>query len=133
MSDEMAQTLSELRDLIVADGIVDANEVLKLRKRFYADGIIDRDEANFLFEVNDIVSGHTNDSSWKEFFVEALCAHLLRDPTTPGALDGPEAAWLLESLQRDGKLDENERALLDELKKQTTAMSEGLTALVRQD
>ena len=51
MSDHMDKPLDELAADIVADGIVDADEVAKMRERLYADGIIDRAEADFLFAV----------------------------------------------------------------------------------
>ena len=31
----------------------------------YADGVIDREEADFLFSINDVVSGNKNSPAWK--------------------------------------------------------------------
>ena len=61
MTDHMTQPLPALRDAIIADGVVDAAEAEKLRERLYADGAIDQAEANFLFDINDAVSGNAND------------------------------------------------------------------------
>ena len=44
-------TLQELKVDLLADGIIDAEEVSKLKGILYADGIIDKDEAEFLFEI----------------------------------------------------------------------------------
>ena len=98
MADHMTQPLSELCKAIVADGIVDAEEVKKMRERLYADGVIDQEEANFLFDINDAVSGNANDASWQEVFVNAICDYLLKDDKSPGAVDDAEATWLVERM-----------------------------------
>ena len=62
-------TLQELKADLLADGIIDAEEVVKLKEILYADGIIDKDEAEFLFEINDAVTGKDNAPSWESFFI----------------------------------------------------------------
>ena len=54
-------TLQELKADLLADGIIDAEEVAKLKEILYADGVIDKEEAEFLFEINDAVTGKEND------------------------------------------------------------------------
>ena len=56
---------NELKKSLLEDGVIDAAEVATLKKELYADGIIDKDEAEFLFELNDAVSGHENAPEWK--------------------------------------------------------------------
>ncbi|MDR0573061.1 MAG: TerB family tellurite resistance protein [Tannerella sp.] len=102
----------ELKKSILADGVIDEAEVKQLREVLYADGKIDRDEADFLFELNDAVSGKANHSSWETLFVEAISAYLLED----GIVDDEEAKWLLSKIQGDGRLDKIEKALLVNLK-----------------
>lgn len=99
MSDYMTQSLADLRKSIVADGVVDADEAKKLRERLYADGKIDQAEAEFIFDVNDAVSGNANDPAWQTLFVDTICDYLLKDETSPGVVDGAEAVWLLERVQ----------------------------------
>lgn len=108
--------LDALKQSILADGVIDAQEVEALRKELYADGVIDRDEADFLFELNDATSGKANHSSWKALFVEAITAHVLGDDESPGAVDEAEAGWLIAHIEKDGVLDENENALLANIK-----------------
>jgi hypothetical protein len=108
--------LDELKDSILADGVIDEAEVAQLRKELYADGVIDKEEAEFLFELNDAVSGNDNHSSWEAFFVEAISSYLLDDETSPGEIDDAEAEWLLAQIQGDGQLDKTEKALLSNLK-----------------
>jgi uncharacterized tellurite resistance protein B-like protein len=117
-------TLNELKKSILEDGIIDAAEVKQLREVLYADGKIDEEEAEFLFELNDAVSGKANDPTWEALFVEAITSFLLEDETSPGEIDDAEAKWLLEKIQGDGQLDKTERALLDNLKKKAKALPE---------
>lgn len=112
MSDYMTMPLTDFAAEIIADGIVDADEVKKIRERIFADNIIDREEADFLFSINDAVSGANNDPSWKELFVQALTDHVLKDEKSPDVLDDFEASYLIEKIQGDKKVDANELALL---------------------
>ena len=110
------KTLSELKQSILEDGVIDAQEVKQLKEVLYADGVIDKEEAEFLFELNDAVSGKDNDASWETFFINTISDFLLEDETSPGEIDEEEAQWLLQKIQGDGQLDKIERALLDNLK-----------------
>jgi tellurite resistance protein len=126
----MTQSLTKLREAIVADGVVDADEVRKLRERIYADGRIDRDEAELLFDINDAVSGKANDAGWQGLFVDAICDYLLKDEKSPGAVDDQEATWLLERIQRDEKLDDTERALLQAIENRATSIDDKLKKFI---
>jgi hypothetical protein len=108
--------LNELKKTILADGVIDEQEVKLLRDVLYADGAIDKEEAEFLFELNDAVSGKENHSSWATLFIEAITSFLLDDENSPGEVDEEEANWLIEKIRGDGKLDEIEVALLNNLK-----------------
>lgn len=110
------KTLENLKKELLEDGIIDAAEVSELKEVLYADGIIDKEEANFLFELNDAVSGKNNAPAWKEFFVQAISDFLLKDEVSPNEIDQDEASWLIDKIGADGKVDEIERALLENLK-----------------
>ena len=112
MTDYMETPLKKLAKEIVADGVVDTAEVAGMRKRLYADGVIDREEADFLFAVNDAVSGHKNAPGWKKLFVEALTDFVLCDEVSPGVVDNKEATYLIKKIQGDKQVDELELALL---------------------
>ena len=116
--------LCELKKSILEDGVIDAAEVKQLREVLYADGKIDKEEAEFLFELNDAVSGKDNDPTWESLFIEAITSFLLEDETSPGEIDNEEAKWLLEKIQGDGQLDKTEKALIDNLKKKAKALPE---------
>ena len=127
-SDEIS--LEELKKELLADGKIDAEEVNKLREVLYADGKIDQEEADFLFELNDAVSGKPNDSSWNQFFVETISDYLLNDEKSPGVIDDEEGKWLVEKIGTDGKVDGVEKQLLDHLKKNAKKVPAAVTALI---
>lgn len=131
MVDYMKKPLSELVADITADGVVDADEVAGIRQRIYADGKIERDEAEFLFAVNDAVSGHANHPSWQELFVEAITSHLLEDEESPGKVDEQEAAWLIKQIEGDRQVDETEKALLASIKAKAKSLPESLKAKLK--
>lgn len=108
-------SLKALVTAILADGIVDTDEVDQLRSVMYEDGMIDREEADALFEINDGCSGNDNCDEWTEFFVEAVGDHILKDEETPGVVDDDEGAWLVAKIEGDGQLDDVEQALLDRI------------------
>lgn len=110
------KNLEQLKQELLADGIIDANEVKGLREMIYSDGVIDSDEANFLFELNDAVSGNENDSSWETLFIESITNFLLDDEKSPGEIDNDEANWLYDKISDDGKIDDIEKRLLQNLK-----------------
>ena len=120
------KTLNELKKSILADGVIDETEVQELRKVLFADGKIDTEEAEFLFELNDAVSGKNNHPSWETLFVEAITSFLLDDETSPGEIDDEEAKWLLSKIQGDGQLDKIEQALLDNLKAKAKKLPKSL-------
>ena len=122
--------LNELKKSLLEDGVIDAAEVATLKEILYADGVIDRDEAEFLFELNDAVSGHDNAPEWDTFFVRAISDFLLADEVSPGEIDDDECAWLVEKIGADGKVDGVEKALLINLKKEAKVFPAGLEALL---
>ena len=124
------KTLETLKAELLANGVIDAAEVQELKEVLYADGIIDKDEANFLFELNDAVSGKENDASWESFFVHAISDFLLKDEVSPNEIDKDEAAWLVEKIVADGKVDGVEKALLENLKANANSFPEVLENLM---
>jgi hypothetical protein len=122
--------LSEFKNSILGDGVIDEQKVNSMRSVLYADGIIDQEEADFLFELNDAVSGKANHSSWKTFFIEAICDFLLKDEVSPGEIDAKESAWLIEKIQGDGKVDSVEKELLVALKASAKGFPSELEELI---
>ena len=74
--------MQELVNDVIADGVVDAAEVIELRTAFYADGVIDQDEADAMFAINDAVTGNDNDATYEQLFVDVLSDFVLKDEET---------------------------------------------------
>ena len=124
------KSLEQLKNEILADGIIDASEVKEIREVIYADGKIDQEEADFLFDLNDAVSGKNNDPSWKELFVKAIASFVLEDDKSAGEIDAEETAYLAGQIQGDGQVDAVERALLTHLKSTLGKLPNELEALL---
>ena len=106
-------TMKELREIgerLLANGRVDGNELEVLRQVLYADGKIDRREADFLVELHKRV--RPSHPAFEKFFYKAIKDHILAD----GRISAGEAAWLRQMLFADGKIDDEERKFLHELK-----------------
>ncbi|CAN5311704.1 hypothetical protein BH10PSE19_BH10PSE19_21070 [soil metagenome] len=124
------KSLEVLKKEILADGVIDAAEVNEIKTAIYADGKIDKEEADFLFELNDAVSGKANDASWTTLFVEAIASFVLDDDSSAGEIDADEAAYLIGQIQGDGAIDATEKALLVHLKNKLGSLPASLDALL---
>jgi uncharacterized tellurite resistance protein B-like protein len=102
--------LRQIEQAILANGRVDGPELEALRRHLYAGGKIERREADFLVELHKRVQHRT--PAFQKFFYQAVKDHILAD----GRIDVEEAAWLRQMLFADGKIDDQERKLLHELK-----------------
>jgi hypothetical protein len=103
----------ELRKLehdILANGRVDGPELEVLRRQLYATGNVDRRGADFLVELHKRVQHLT--PAFEQFFYQAIKDHIL----ARGRIDAEETAWLRRMLFADGKITDEERKFLHELK-----------------
>lgn len=123
--------LDELKKDLLSDGIIDVEEVETIKHKIYEDGKIDREEANFLFELNDAVTGKDNAPEWKELFIDAITAYVLEDEMTPDVIDEDEADYLYEQINGDGQIDDTERALLENIKAKAKNFPEKLASLLK--
>ena len=124
------KSLEELKKELLADGIIVADEVKELEEVLYEDGVIDKDEADFLFELNDAVTGKANDPSWEKFFVKAITSFVLDDETSPGEIDDDEAQYLYDKTKGGGQVDGTEKALLLNIKDKSKNFSKVLEDLL---
>ena len=122
--------LDRLKKDLLADGIIDSDEVKTIKKVIYEDGKIDKDEADFLFELNDAVSGKDNAPEWKDLFVDAITAFVLEDEVSPNEIDDDEAEYLYDQIKGDGQVDDIERALLENIKAKAKNFPEILASLL---
>ena len=122
--------LEQLKKDLLADGIIDAEEVKTIKEVIYEDGKIDKDEADFLFELNDAVSGKENAPEWKSLFIDAITSFMHEDEVSPNEIDDEEANYLYNQIKGDGQVDETERALLENLKAKSKNFPEILASLL---
>jgi hypothetical protein len=116
----MSEVLLKLRQLeqeILATGKVDGSELERLRRELYAHDTIERPEADFLVELHKRVQHRT--PAFEQFFYQAIKDHILAH----GRIDAEEAAWLRRMLFADGKLEDEERKFLHELKGEAKQVS----------
>lgn len=123
--------LDQLKKNLLSDGIIDVEEVETIKHKIYEDGKIDREEANFLFELNDAVTGKDNAPEWKELFIDAITAYVLEDEMSPDVIDEDEADYLYEQINGDGQIDDTERALLENIKAKAKNFPEKLASLLK--
>lgn len=101
--------MKELVKNILADGKIEASEVEELRKAIMADGEVDEEEAKALFQLNN--EAKEKCPEFKDLFVEGIKSFILAD----GEIDDEETEFLCQHISENGKVDENEKALLEAL------------------
>ncbi len=106
----MADYKKLLKDVLLADGTIDAAETKLIKKEVMADGVVDVKEIDFLVDLRN--SAKENSPAFEKFFFEALTSNILAD----GAIDKKEAKKLRAILFADGKIDKGEKAFLKALK-----------------
>ena len=106
-------------------GEVDSDHLEALRRGLYAGGKVGRPEADFLVELHKRVQ-HPN-PAFEQLFYQAIKDHILAD----GRIDAEEAAWLRRMLFADGKITDEERKFLHELKGEARADQPGVRGAVR--
>jgi len=124
------KTLKQLKIEILKDGIIDADEVKEIESVIYDDGEIDKEEADFLFELNDAVSGKSNHKSWEVLFIKAITSFVLDDDVSKGEIDEDEASYLFDKINGDGKIDAIEMKLLIHLKSSVNSFPKLLNDLL---
>lgn len=114
---------------LLADGVIDEQEVKVIKKELLADGKIDRKELEFLVELRTQAQkkakGAALNGAFENFFFKVLHDNILAD----GSISAKEAGWLRNVLFADGHIDEGEKKFLKRLKgaaKKTAAQFDAL-------
>lgn len=115
----METTINEIRKQILADGRIDHEDINILKNSIAEEGRVTLKMANLLFDIKDNVAHSKLPSSFKEFFINSIISHLLDDEETPGEIDEEEAKWLRGKIQKNGKLDDYDQALLAALREKS--------------
>jgi len=112
-------SLQVLKQSIVEKGIIDKESVEQLNDIIFDENGINKEKASFLFELKDTFRNKKNHASWRTFFINSITTFLLEDDISPGIIDNDEAQWLRAKIQYDGRLDNIEKAMLDNLKRKS--------------
>jgi hypothetical protein len=115
--------LRQIEQDILANGKVDSHELEVLRRELFKGGKMARREADFLVGLHKRVQHRT--PAFDHFFYQAIKGHILAH----GRIDAEEAAWLRRMLFEDGKIDDQERKFLHELKGEASQLSPEFEAL----
>jgi len=99
----MKMDVSGLIGDIKAKQAIGAEDVMTLRREIWPDGVISADEADLLFEINDLDS-HPSEE-WLEFFVAAITEYVVNQTEPKGYVSGDNAQWLMQKIDHDGKVE----------------------------
>lgn len=119
----MADWKKLLKDVLLADGAIDADESKLIEAELIADGVIDEEEVDFIVELRNEATACSPE--FIKFFFTALASNILED----GVVDASEAAKLREILFADGVIDADEKAFLTEIKSKAKSTSPEFEAL----
>jgi hypothetical protein len=115
--------LGQVEQDILARGKVDGEELEVLRQRVYAERKIDRQTADFLVELHKRVQPRP--PAFQQFFYQAIKDHLLAN----GRIGAAETDWLRRILHAGGKIEDEERQFLHELRGEARHISPDFEAL----
>jgi len=119
----MADWRKLAKSLALADGRIDEKETKIIKDELLADGAISKSELEFILDIRN--SADSCVQSFHNFVHSVVKKVILAD----GDISAKEAAWLKKYLFADGKLDEGEKKLLQDLKTEAKAVSPEFKAL----
>lgn len=106
----MADWRKLAKALALADGRIDTKETTIIKNEIWADGRLDKSELEFLLDLKKGASSVVREFNTMLF--AALKAAVLAD----GDISAKEANWLRKFLYADGKIDDDEKRFLQDLK-----------------
>lgn len=122
----MADWRKLAKALALADGRIDTKETTIIKNEIWADGKLDKSELEFLLDIK------KNASSVVREFNVMLFAALKAAVLADGDISDKEAGWLRKFLYADGKIDDDEKRFLQDLKSSAKSTSAEFDALYKQ-
>ena len=92
-------TLRELLENIFGTGHFTNEDVLNVRRAVFEDGHITVQEADMLFQVNNLFG---KPDTWHDLFLEGVTHFLVRQTMPHGYINQANAAWLMARIDHDG-------------------------------
>jgi len=121
----MTVAMSDLATRLKAGTTITADDTLAIRRIVWPDGAIDPAEAEAIFDLNSAVKSSARE--WVDFFVEAMKHYVVHQQAPVGYVDEAKAAWLIQRIDSDGKVDSlGELELLVEILEDATNAPESL-------
>jgi len=99
----MTFSFTSLAETVRAGAPLSPEDVLSARRWAWGDGAISAQEAETIFELNRLAGTPTPE--WADFFVEAMTAYVVNRLAPRGYVDEANADWLIERIDRDGRVD----------------------------
>lgn len=97
----MSFSFNDFTAALKAGAPLSAEDVLAVRREVWPDGRVSDDEARALFEIDRLAADPAPE--WADFFLEAVCDHVVNGKEPKGYIDLPNAAWLVEEIERGGQ------------------------------
>ncbi|HEX4611540.1 MAG TPA: hypothetical protein VH092_25320 [Urbifossiella sp.] len=121
----MADWKKLAKDLILADGYIELKETELIKKAILADGLVSKSEAEFLIELRREAPKAV--AAFHQFVLDVVKKAVLAD----GEVSAVETAWLEKFITADGKVDDQEKQLLKDLKAGAKSTSPEFEALYK--
>ena len=111
--------LESLKREIFKNGVITDEELPTIKEYLDSGEGMNKEKGNFLFDLKNKSAKGKLPPSFKTFFVDSISEYLLDDESSPGEIDDDEAKWLRGKIQYNGKIDEYDKALLENLKQKS--------------
>ena len=92
--------LNSLIEAIKAQSSISDQDVQNLRRAVFGDGAVSLQEADAVFELNDLISDKA--STWNDFYMEGMTDFIVRQASPYGYIDASNAEWLIKRIGKDG-------------------------------
>ncbi len=98
-----AAALADLTSTLTKNARIGAEDVLAMRRLVWADASVSREEADALMALN--TACPVQASEWIDYFVEVMTDYLVRQQQPEGYVDAVKAEWLMQWIDKDGRVD----------------------------
>ncbi|MEZ6141784.1 MAG: hypothetical protein R3B84_14530 [Zavarzinella sp.] len=114
-------------DLVVADGVIEADEIKLIKKSLYADKMLTRDEVAFLTDLRAVAARKKIDlTAFDKFYLQAIHDNILGN----GIISKEEASLAQELVVKPKHFAEVALKFLQNLKKKATKVAPEFDALL---
>ncbi len=103
MTASMTAALTDLASNLKDRARIGAEDVLGLRRLVWADASVSAEEADALMALN--TACPVQAPEWIDYFVEVMTDYLVRQQQPEGYVDAAKAEWLMQWIDRDGRVD----------------------------